>query len=70
MKSIHHFIQFIFIIFFYFVYKVLGLKISRKISSFIFLLIGPKFRSKIISKKNLSKAFPTINEDEKDKGDE
>jgi Lauroyl/myristoyl acyltransferase len=29
-------------------------------------LVGPKFRSKIISKKNLSKAFPTINEDEKD----
>ncbi len=66
MKSIYYFIQFIFIIFFYFVYKVLGLKISRKISSFIFLLVGPKFRSKIISKKNLSKAFPTINEDEKD----
>jgi len=66
MKNIHHFIQYIFIIFFYFVYKVLGLKISLKISSFIFLLIGPKFRSKIISTKNLSKAFPTINEDEKD----
>tara|TARA_B100001063_G_scaffold236508_1_gene256368 strand:- start:16 stop:876 length:861 start_codon:yes stop_codon:yes gene_type:complete len=67
MKNINYFIQFCLIIFLYFLYKILGLRNSQKISSKIFALFGPFFRSKKICKNNLSKAFPLMTEIEKEK---
>jgi Kdo2-lipid IVA lauroyltransferase/acyltransferase len=67
MKKTKYLIQFILIIFLYSLYKIIGLKSSLKISSYIFSLLGPFFRSKKITENNLSKAFPLITETEKKK---
>ena len=46
--------------------RVLGIKLSRKIFSFIFLKLGPLFKSKKIIEKNLNICFQNIsNIDEK-----
>jgi KDO2-lipid IV(A) lauroyltransferase len=66
MKKINYFLQFILIIFFYFIYKILGLKISSKISAKIFLIFGSIFRSKEICKNNILQAFPLISKIELD----
>ena len=65
MKHIKYFIQFIIIIFIFLIFKFLGLKNSRIISSFIFKKIGSFFRSNNISLNNLSIAFPYLSENEK-----
>ena len=53
IKIINYFFQSIFIYLFFFVGKILGLKLSRKIFSVLFSVIGPLFKSKKIIKKNL-----------------
>ena len=60
MKKIKYLIEFIIIIFLFLIVKLLGLKISQSIFSFIFKNIGPLFRSKKISHKNLSLALPNL----------
>ena len=67
MKLIKYFIQFIFIVFLFLLFKILGLRLSKSFSSLIFKTIGPFFRSKKISYSNLTIAFPELNEHEKDK---
>ena len=67
MKLIKYFIQFIFIIFLFLLFKILGLELSKSFSSFIFKTIGPHFRSKKISHSNLTIAFPELDENEKEK---
>ena len=67
MKLIKYFIQFILIIFLFLLFKILGLKLSKSFSSFIFKTIGPHFRSKNISHSNLNIAFPRLDESEKNK---
>jgi len=62
MKYLKYFFQFLGIFFLFFIFKILGLKFSTVLSSNIFKLIGPLFRSKDICKKNLRKAFPDISE--------
>ena len=57
MKQIKYLFQFIIVILFFLIFKILGLKISKIISSFIFKKIGPLFRSRIISDANLKKVF-------------
>ncbi len=52
-KKIYYLIQAFFIYLFFFIGRFLGIKISRKIFSFIFLKLGPLFKSKKIIKKNL-----------------
>ena len=52
-KKIYYLIQAVFIYSFFFIGRILGIKISRKIFSFIFLKLGPLFKSKKIIKKNL-----------------
>ena len=52
-KKIYYLIQAVFIYLFFFIGRILGIKISRKIFSFIFLKLGPLFKSKKIIKKNL-----------------
>ncbi len=65
MKHIKYLIQFIIIIFLFIIFRFLGLKNSRIISSFIFKNLGSFFRSNNISLNNLSIAFPNLSENEK-----
>ena len=65
MRSLKYFFQFNFIILLFLIYKILGLKISRKLSGKIFVFFGPFFRSKNLIISNLSKAFPNLSLDEK-----
>ena len=65
MKKFKYFLQFFFIIVFFFIFKLLGYNFSTKLSGYIFLLIGPIFRSNKIILKNLDIAFPKINSNEK-----
>ena len=67
MKQIKYFIEFIVIIFFFTIIRLIGLKISRFIFSFIFKNIGPLFRAKKISFDNLSLAFPNMDKSKKGK---
>ena len=53
IKIIKYFLQAIFIYIFFFIGRILGINISRKISSFIFTSIGPFIRSKKILQNNL-----------------
>ena len=65
MKKIKYFLQFICVIFFFVIFKILGLKLASIISSNIFILFGPIFRSNKIVFSNLKIAFPDINENQK-----
>ena len=65
MRQIKYFIQFIIIIFLFLIFRILGLKNSRIISSFIFKKLGSFFRSNNISLNNLSIAFSNFSENEK-----
>ena len=66
MNNLKYFMQFVAVIFLFLIYKLLGLKYSRKLSSFIFKYLGPLFRSKKIIISNLTKAFPNLGFDEKE----
>ena len=60
MKSIKYFIQFLIIIIFFLIFKILGLKLASNISSKILSLFGPFFRSKKVIESNIFKAFPDL----------
>ena len=60
MNKIKYFFQFILVIFIYFIFIILGVKISSFIGGKLFELIGPLFRSNKIINKNITKAFPDI----------
>jgi len=62
MNSIKYFIQFLIIVIFFLIFKVLGLKLASKFSSKIVSLIGPLFRSKEMIKSNILKALPTLDQ--------
>ena len=64
MKSIKYFIQFLFIITLFLIFKILGLKIASYISSKITSFFGPFFRSKELIRSNIIKALPNINQNE------
>ena len=53
LKKINYLIQAIFIYLFFIIGRILGINLSRKIFSFIFLNLGPLFKSEKIIKKNL-----------------
>ncbi len=53
LKKINYLIQAIFIYLFFLVGRILGINLSRKIFSSIFLNLGPLFKSEKIIKKNL-----------------
>ena len=63
MKIIKYFLQFLFIIIFFFLFKILGLSISSTLGGKLFEKIGPLFRSKKLIHSNLKKAFPDISLD-------
>ncbi len=54
LKKINYFLQSILIYLFFFIGRLLGLKISRKVFSFLFSRVGPFFKSKKIIQKNLN----------------
>jgi KDO2-lipid IV(A) lauroyltransferase len=53
IKKINYFLQAILIYLFFLIGRILGIKLSRKIFSFLFSFMGPFFKSKKIIKKNL-----------------
>jgi len=61
MKKIKYFIQFIVIIFFFIIFKILGYKISSEIGGKLFEIVGPIFRSKKLIHSNIKKAIPHLN---------
>jgi KDO2-lipid IV(A) lauroyltransferase len=67
MSSIKYFLQFFIILIFFIIFKVIGLKFASNISSKIFTLIGPFFRSKRLIKENIQKAIPDLQSSEIEK---
>ncbi len=65
LKIINYFFQSLIIYFFYIIGFILGIKLSRKIFSSLFSLIGPFFKSKKIIERNLEIYSDQISEDHK-----
>ena len=62
MKIIRYFLEFILVLFFFLVFKIIGLKLSSDLGEIIGKYFGPLFRKKTIAKKNILIAFPNFNE--------
>ena len=60
MKYIKYFFQFLFVVIFFCLFKLLGFKISSAIGGKLFEIIGPFFRSKTLIHSNIKKAIPEI----------
>ena len=60
MKYIYYFIQFIFTIFCFLIFKILGPKISSNFGGILFEKIGPLFRPRKLIHSNIKKAIPNI----------
>ena len=65
MNNFKYLVQFLIIIFFLLIFKLIGLKYSTILSAKIFGILGPLIRSNKISHSNLSKAIPNLTEKEK-----
>ena len=64
MRTIKYFLQFILVIIFFFIFKILGIKLASNLSGKIFQIICPIFRSKKLIYSNIKKAFPNISQNE------
>ena len=64
MKQIKYFIQFLIILFLFFIFKILGLKLASSLSGKITSFIGPFFRSKKLIHSNILKALPNLTQNE------
>jgi Kdo2-lipid IVA lauroyltransferase/acyltransferase len=62
IKQINYFFQAVLIYIFFLIGRILGLKLSRLIFSFIFLYIGPIFKSKKVIYKNLKNYKNSLND--------
>jgi len=62
MKIIRYFLEFILVIFFFLIFKIIGLKLSSNLGEIIGKYFGPLFRKKTIAKKNILIAFPSLSE--------
>ena len=67
MKYIKYFIQFLFAILSFLIFKILGASLSSKLSGKIFKLIGPFFRPKDIIYSNIKRGIPNISSENLDK---
>ncbi|MDC1079136.1 lipid A biosynthesis acyltransferase [Candidatus Pelagibacter sp.] len=67
MRNFKYFIQYILIISLLLLFKVIGHKYALTLSSKLFSLFGPLFRSKKIIYSNLTNAFPSFSEFEKNR---
>ena len=63
MRRVKYFFQFLFVTFFFSLFKILGYKISSAIGGKLFELIGPIFRSKKLIHSNIKNAIPEMNND-------
>ena len=64
MKTIKYFLQFIIIITFFLIFKLIGIKLALIISDNLVKILEPMFRSKEIIKKNLINAMPNVSDKE------
>ena len=62
MKIIRYFLEFVIVIIFFLIFKIIGLKLSSDCGEIIGKYFGPLFRKKTIAKKNILIAFPDLNE--------
>ena len=62
MKIIRYFLEFILVMSFFLIFKIIGLKLSSRLGEIIGKYFGPIFRKKVIIKKNILIAFPNIDE--------
>jgi len=62
MKIIRYFLEFILVIFFFLIFKIIGLKLSSNLGKIIGKYFGPLLRKKTIAKKNILIAFPNLSE--------
>jgi KDO2-lipid IV(A) lauroyltransferase len=62
MKIIRYFLEFVIVIIFFLIFKIIGLKLSSDFGEIIGRYFGPLFRKKTIAKKNILIAFPDLNE--------
>jgi KDO2-lipid IV(A) lauroyltransferase len=62
MKIIRYFLEFVIVIIFFLIFKIIGLKLSSDLGEIIGKYFGPLFRKKTIAKKNILIAFPNFNE--------
>ena len=67
MKLIKYFVEFLFVIFFFFIFKILRLKLSSNLGCFIFQKIGPLIRNSNKIYKNINLVFPNNDENENKK---
>ena len=65
MNKIKYFFQFLIVIIIFFIFKMLGLRLSSYLGSKIFQIIGPFFRSKKLIHQNLIRAFPNVDQKKK-----
>jgi len=66
IKNITYFIQSLIVYLFFLISKIMGLKLSRCIFSYIFIKLGNLFKSKQIIINNLNKINPSLDIDEKE----
>ena len=59
-RTLNYFLQSLFVYLFFFIGRILGINLSRKFFSGVFILIGPFFRSNKIINKNLKIFSSTI----------
>jgi len=64
MNKLKYFLQYVFIIFLFLFFKLVGYKISLAISSSIFLIFGNFFRSKKTTLQNIRRAMSGLDENE------
>ena len=64
-RTLNYFLQSLFVYLFFFIGRILGINLSRKFFSGMFILIGPFFRSNKIINKNLKIFSSTISLKEK-----
>mgnify|MGYP001172308891 CR=1 FL=1 len=62
MNKIKYFFQFLIVIIIFFIFKLVGLRLSSYLGGKVFQIIGPFFRSKKLIHQNIMKAFPNIDQ--------
>ena len=62
MKIVKYFFEFLFILVLFFIFRILGYKLSSNLGAFIGSLCGPLFRSKKKILTNIKKALPKVDE--------
>ncbi len=67
LKQINYFFQAFLIYVFFFLGRILGINISRKIFAFLFCYLGPLFKSKQIIHNNIRNFSPNISSEKEEK---